>query len=72
LGVSRNVIRTLLKRYGLLIDGDGDGDGDVDGDRDGDGGDEGAALGDAKQYFSSSRRPTFARTHFQPRMDECL
>jgi DNA-binding NtrC family response regulator len=66
LGVSRNVIRTLLKRYGLLIDGDGDGD------RDGDGGDEGVALEDAKQYFSSSRRPTFARTHFQPRMDECL
>jgi DNA-binding NtrC family response regulator len=68
LGVSRNVIRTLLKRYGLLTDGDGDGDRDGDDD----GGDEGAALEDAKQYFSSSRRPAFAGIHFQPRMDECL
>jgi DNA-binding NtrC family response regulator len=68
LGVSRNVIRTLLKRYGLLTDGDGDGDRDGDDD----GGDEGAALEDAKQYFSSSRRPAFAGIQFQPRMDECL
>jgi DNA-binding NtrC family response regulator len=53
LGVSRNVIRTLLKRYGLLTDGD-----------------EGATLDDADHYLSTSRLSTFARAHFQPRLDE--
>jgi DNA-binding NtrC family response regulator len=59
LGVSRNVIRTLLKRYGLLIDVDGNGD------------EEGTLFG-ANQYFRSSRLPNFARSHFQPEIDECL
>jgi DNA-binding NtrC family response regulator len=61
LGVSRNVIRTLLKRHGLLNEVAADG-----------GLDEDDSPDRANQYFSSGRLPTFARTHVQPRIDECL
>jgi DNA-binding NtrC family response regulator len=55
LGVSRNVIRTLLKRYGLLNDADGT--------------EDGALIDGASQYFRSSRLPTLSAT-FQPYVDE--
>jgi hypothetical protein len=55
LGVSRNVIRTLLKRYGLLNDADGN--------------EDGALIGGASQYFRSSRLPTLSTT-FHPYADE--
>jgi DNA-binding NtrC family response regulator len=67
LGVSRNVIRTLLKRYGLLNEVAVDGDLD-----EGDSLDEDDSLDGANQYFRSRRVPTLSHTHFQPHMDEHL
>jgi DNA-binding NtrC family response regulator len=58
LGVSRNVIRTLLKRHDLLIDGETE-----DGER---------APPLAKCVVRSSRLATLSVAHRQPRTDEML
>jgi DNA-binding NtrC family response regulator len=58
LGVSRNVIRTLLKRHGLLLDSEADGD-DV------------CELG-ANHYFGASELPTLGSVRPKPRVNDIL